>query len=112
MIKSFSANKLILNLDKTNTKFVVNNSPHSALDIGCKENYIYRRDGKYKISWMQTDKHLNWKDHNEELIPKLSAGCYAVRFTVHISNICYSLTWKVKVKQLSQIAFVLRWSWW
>jgi len=36
---------------------------------------------------MQTDRHLNWKDHIEELVPKLSAACYAVRLTVHISNI-------------------------
>ena len=74
-------------------KFVVNNSPHSALDIDYKENYvyiyiyIYRRDGQYKISWMQTDRHLNCKDHIEEMIPKLSAACYEVRFTVHINNI-------------------------
>jgi len=39
------------------------------------------------MSWMQTDTHLNCKDHIEEMIPKLSTACYAVRYTVRISNI-------------------------
>ena len=36
---------------------------------------------------LQIDNHTNWKNHTEEMIPKISAACYAVRSTVHISNI-------------------------
>jgi hypothetical protein len=36
---------------------------------------------------LQIDNHLNWKTRIEQLIPKLSRACYAVRFTLHISNI-------------------------
>jgi len=36
---------------------------------------------------LQLDNHLNWKDHIDQLIPKLSAACYTVRLMFHISNI-------------------------
>jgi len=36
----------------------------------------------YKI-----DKHLNWKNHIEQMIPKLSGVYYSVRLMVHIINI-------------------------
>jgi hypothetical protein len=46
VIEWFAANKLVLNLEKTNTmKFVTNNSPHCALTIGYK---VHRRSSKYK----------------------------------------------------------------
>jgi hypothetical protein len=38
--KWFAANKLVLNLHKTNTiKFVASDLPHCALSICCKDNY-------------------------------------------------------------------------
>jgi hypothetical protein len=40
-----------------------------------------------KFLGLQIDNHLNWKDHIEQMIPKLSAACFAVRWMVHISNI-------------------------
>jgi hypothetical protein len=41
MIEWFTANKLVLNLDKTNImKFVTNNSPHCALRIDYRGKYI------------------------------------------------------------------------
>jgi hypothetical protein len=41
MIQWFSANQLVLNLDKTNgMKFITNNLSHSAVCIGYKEEYI------------------------------------------------------------------------
>jgi hypothetical protein len=32
------------------------------------------------------DIHLNWKNHIDQLAPKLSAACYAVRSMLHLSN--------------------------
>jgi hypothetical protein len=40
-----------------------------------------------KCLGLQIDNHLNWKDHDEQMVPKLSAECYAVRSMVHINNI-------------------------
>jgi hypothetical protein len=41
MIKWFAANKLVLNLNKTNImKFITTNLPNSALCIGYKETHI------------------------------------------------------------------------
>jgi hypothetical protein len=40
-----------------------------------------------KLLGSQTDNHLNWKNRIEQMIPKVSGTCYAVRSMVHISNI-------------------------
>jgi hypothetical protein len=61
--KWFTAIKLALNIDKTNViKFIRNNSPQYALNIGyyekCIEKYV-----NTKSLGLQTDNHLNWKNH-------------------------------------------------
>jgi hypothetical protein len=40
-----------------------------------------------KFLGSQIDNHINWKNHFEELIPKLSSACYAIRSMVPVSNI-------------------------
>ena len=40
-----------------------------------------------KFLCLQIDNHINWKNHIEQMIPKLSGACYAIRSMVHISNI-------------------------
>jgi len=40
-----------------------------------------------KFLGLQIENYLNWKDHIEETIPKLSGACYAIRPAVHINNI-------------------------
>ena len=40
-----------------------------------------------KILGLQIDNHINWKNHIEEMRPKLSGASYAVMSVVHISNI-------------------------
>jgi hypothetical protein len=92
MIEWFAANKLVLNLTKTNTiKSVTNrnnwtnSSSHCALTIGYKDKYIEEAVNT-KYLGMHLDNHLNWKDHIDQIIPKLSAPCYVVRQMYHISN--------------------------
>jgi hypothetical protein len=84
--KWFTANKLALNLDKTNIiKFITNNSPQYALSIGYDEKYV--EESVYtKFLGLQTDNHLNWKNHIDQMIPKLRTACYAVGSVFHISN--------------------------
>jgi hypothetical protein len=87
MIEWFAANKLVVNLEKPNImKFVMSNSPHCALTIGCKDKYIEETVNS-KCLGLHLDNHRNWKDHIDQMIPKLSAACYTVRLTFHISNI-------------------------
>jgi len=40
-----------------------------------------------KFLGLQIENHLNWKVHIEQMIPKLSGACYAIRSAVHINNI-------------------------
>jgi hypothetical protein len=39
-----------------------------------------------KFLGLQIDNHLNWTNHIDKLIPKLSGACYAVRSMLHVSN--------------------------
>jgi len=87
MTKRFAANNLDLILDKKKIiKFTTKNSAHSILHLGYKEKYM-EQTVNTKFIVLQIDNHINWKNHIEEMIPKLSEACYAVRSMVHISNI-------------------------
>jgi hypothetical protein len=87
MIEWFAANKLVLNLEKTNImKSVTNNSPDCAMTIGYKDKYREETVNS-RFLGLHLENHLNWKDHIDQMIPKLSGACYAVRSMFHISNI-------------------------
>jgi hypothetical protein len=59
--KWFAANKLALNLDKTNIiKFTTINVTHCPLSIGYKDKYI-EEIAQTKFLGLQIDSHLNWK---------------------------------------------------
>jgi hypothetical protein len=86
MIEWFAANKFILNLERTNVmKFVTKNLPHCALTIGYKDKYK-EEVVNTKFLGIHLDNHLNWNNHNDQIIPKLSAACYAVRQMYHFVN--------------------------
>jgi hypothetical protein len=87
MIKWFAANKLALNPDKTNImQFITKDTTHTTLCIGYTEKYIEEKVNTKFLS-LQTDNHLNWKNHTEKTSPKLSGEHDAVRLMVHVSNI-------------------------
>jgi predicted metallopeptidase len=87
MIKQFAANNLALSLDKINTmKFITNTSAHSTLHIGYKEYYVVETVNT-KFIGLQIDNHINWMNHTEKMIPKLSGACYPASSVVYISNI-------------------------
>jgi hypothetical protein len=67
-------------------KFVTSNSPHCALTIGYKDTYI-EETANTTFLGLHLDNHLNWKDHVDQMVPKLSGACYAVRSMFHISNV-------------------------
>jgi hypothetical protein len=67
-------------------KFITKHSAHSTLPIGYKQKYT-EQTVNTKFLGLQTEKHINWKNHNAQVTPQLSAACYAIQLTVHISNI-------------------------
>jgi hypothetical protein len=81
MNKWFATN-LVLNLDKTNImKFIAQNSSHTTVHIACKEQCI-EETVDTKFLCLQIDNHIHWKNHIEEMIPKLRGACHAVRSLV------------------------------
>jgi hypothetical protein len=83
----FAANKLALNLDKTDImKFITNNSSQSALCIGYKEKHT-EKTVNTTFCGLQIDNHLKWMNHIQQMMPKLSGACYVIRLMVHVSNI-------------------------
>jgi hypothetical protein len=84
MSKWFAANRLALNLDrKEKSKFRGNNSPQHTLNIGYNGKHI-EESVNTKFLGLQIDKHLNFTNHIDKLIPKLGGACYAVRSVCHI----------------------------
>jgi hypothetical protein len=85
MSKWFPANKLALNIDKTNViKFMTHSSSQHASNIGCGEKDIEEKVNT-KFLGLQIDE-LNWKSYIVQIIPKLSRACSAVRLMVHVNN--------------------------
>ena len=56
------------------------------LRISSKDRFI-EEVVNTKFFGLQVDKHLNWQNHIEQMIPKLRAACYAVMSAVCNSNI-------------------------
>jgi hypothetical protein len=87
MSKWFEANQLVLNTEKTNTlKFKTSNVPHQQLTIRYKQKYI-KEITSIQFLGIRIDSYITWKTHINQVIPKLSAACYAVRKMYHIMNI-------------------------
>jgi hypothetical protein len=77
--------KLTLNLDKTSLiKCLTYNSPQFLMSIG----YEYIEESVLtKFLGLQIGSHLKLKTHVDQLVPKSSGSCYAVRALLHVSNI-------------------------
>jgi hypothetical protein len=58
-------------------QFITNNSPHYSLYIGYSAKYI-EEYANTKFVDIQIDNHLNWKNHIDQMIPKLCTACYIV----------------------------------
>ena len=52
------------------------NSSHSRLCILYKAKYIEERENTFL--GLQVENHINWKNHTEQMIPKLSGACNVV----------------------------------
>jgi len=86
MIEWFSANKLVLNVKKTNIKKSVTiNQPYCALTVSYRDKCI-EEAVNLKFLGIKIDNHLTWRNHIDQINPKLSVACYMVRQMYHICN--------------------------
>jgi hypothetical protein len=87
MSKWSAANGLSLNIDKTNEiKFNLSHSQEDSSQIPYKGKEI-KHVTNIKFLGLEIDQYLNWKTHTEQIIPRLSSACYAVRSMFHFSNL-------------------------
>jgi hypothetical protein len=86
MSKWFSAISLSLTPYKTHViTFITENSSQYPLNIGYNDKYIEEAVNT-KFHGLEIDNQLNLKNHINQLVPKLSEACYAVRSMLHISS--------------------------
>jgi hypothetical protein len=82
----FHVNQLVLNITKTNViKFTPITSVHVSLDIYYKDNLIDEVKST-EILGMYIGNHMNWKNHIEQTLPKLSVACFSIRTFTHTLN--------------------------
>jgi hypothetical protein len=86
MSKWFAANGLSLNIDNTSViKFNSSHFQEHSLPIFYRDKLLKEVTNVIFLG-LGIDKHLNWKTHIEQMIPKLSSACYAVRSMFHFST--------------------------
>jgi len=72
----FYISQLVLNITKTNViKCTPKTTAHVPLDIYYKDNVI-DEEKSTKFLGMHINNHMNWKNHVEQILPKLSAACF------------------------------------
>jgi len=82
----FYIKQIVLNITKTNViKFTPKTTAHVPLDIYYKDN-VMDEVKSTKFLGMHIDNHMNWKNHVEQILPKLSAACFSIRNFIHTSN--------------------------
>jgi hypothetical protein len=64
----------------------VNNSPHCALSIGCKEKYVQETENT-KFLDLHMYNHISSWSHIDQMIPNFIGACYSVMWMFHISHI-------------------------
>jgi hypothetical protein len=61
------------------------NSPQFPISTGYEDKYT-EESVHTKFLGLQSDSNLNWKTQVDQLVPKLSGACYAVRSLSHMDN--------------------------
>jgi mannose/fructose/N-acetylgalactosamine-specific phosphotransferase system component IID len=75
----FSANGLALNMEKTNImKFTPSNRLNETFQI-IYQNRLLTGANNTKFLGLELDKNINWKNHIQKILPKLSSACYLIR---------------------------------
>jgi hypothetical protein len=92
MMEWFSANGLALNMEKTGImKFTPRNSLNTAFQI-VHQDKLLSEINHTKFLGLELDKNINWKNHVQKILPKLSSACYLIR---RMSPFCNLTTLKM-----------------
>ena len=79
MTEWFSANGLVLNMEKTNImKFTPSNRQNEIFQI-VHQNRLLIGTSNTKFLGLELDKNINWKNHIQKILPKLNSACYLIR---------------------------------
>ena len=82
----FYINNHVLNIAKRNVlKFKPKTTAHVPLDIYYKDNVIDEVKST-KFLGMHTENHMNWKNHAERILSKLSASYSLIKRLIHKLN--------------------------
>jgi len=75
--KWFLVNGLTLNLDKMN---IIKFSPQKRKEEHNHLSYlnVIKETDSLKFLGLELDKFLNWKNHIDKLLPKLSSACFVI----------------------------------
>jgi hypothetical protein len=87
MTEWFSANGLVLNMEKTN---IVNFTPRNYLTTVFEivyQDQLLKESSQTKFLGLELDKNLNWRCHTQRILPKLSSTCYLLRRMSYICNL-------------------------
>jgi hypothetical protein len=99
IVNWFTANKLALNINKSNTlKFAPKLSYNSlAFTSG---NLFMNEVPVIKFLGLQIDRSLDWKNHIEYILPKLSSAIFLIRSLSYFMNKKFScpLYWTYEMK--------------
>jgi len=82
----FLVNALTLNIDVTNiVKFISQHYQDETFLINYQNNTL-KESTITKFLGLKLDKHINWKNHLNKTLPKLSSACLVVRSVYSYSN--------------------------
>jgi hypothetical protein len=83
----FTVNGLLLNMEKMSiVKFSTNYLQEDAMQI-IHQNTLMDSQEIIKSLGLKIHKYINWKNHIEEILPKLSCAFYDIRSVYHTSSI-------------------------
>jgi hypothetical protein len=81
----FSRNGLSLNTEKANiVAFSSNHLPNDLFQIAY-QNKTIKVATNIKFLWLELDKCVNWKNHIDKILPRMSSAGYAVRSMYYLS---------------------------
>ena len=86
-ILGYQINQIVLNITKANViKFKPKTTGHVTLDVSYRDNVIGELKST-KFLGMYTGIHMHWKNHVEQILPKLGATCFSKRSLIHTLNL-------------------------
>jgi hypothetical protein len=101
IVNWFIANKLVLNINKTNIiNFAPKQSANSLLAVSFG-NGVMNDVPVITFLGIQIDNKLNWKSHVEYILPKLSSSIFVIRslsYFMNLKTLRMAMTYTIELK--------------